>query len=76
MNQKWDEVYQSESAHDKADILQTLLLQNFNKNFPEKTRKVSTDDQPWISHKIEKTRPKKKEGISQAQKEWKVAKVK
>ena len=30
MNKKWDEVYKAESAHDKADILQTLLLRNFN----------------------------------------------
>ena len=42
----------SESAHDKAKFLQDLLLQKFHEIFPEKTRKVNSDDQPWISHKL------------------------
>ena len=29
-----------------------MLLQKFKEWFPEKTRKISVDDQPWISHKL------------------------
>ena len=60
MNQKWEEVHEAESANDKAEILQSMLLMNFNKNFPEKTLKVSTDDQPWISHKLKQLDRKRK----------------
>ena len=51
-NQSWKEVIEAESAHDKAHILQTMLVQKFNELFPEKTRKFNSDDQPWISHKL------------------------
>ena len=39
MEQTWQNVYQPESAHDKAEIFQKALLEQFEKTFPEKTQK-------------------------------------
>ena len=52
VNQNWPEVYEAQSAHDKAKALQLMLFQRFNIFFPEKTHKVNSQDQPWISHKL------------------------
>ena len=56
----WDEVYKTESAHQKADIFQTLLLAKTNEFFPEKTHQFTTDDQPWMTTKIKKLDRKRK----------------
>ena len=50
--QDWSQVFQSSSAHEKAKILQEILLHQFYEFFPEKTHRVSSDDQPWITHKL------------------------
>ena len=47
-------MYQAQSAHDKAKIFQDLLTKKLDKIFPEKIRKLQSDDQPWISHKLKK----------------------
>ena len=60
INQSWQEVYQAESSHDKAKALQTLLFQNFEHFFPEKTQKISSQDQPWISHKLKQVDRRRK----------------
>ena len=49
--QDWNEVYKAETPSEKAHTLQTMLFQNFLKLFPEKTLRISSDDQPWITHK-------------------------
>ena len=51
-NQNWGEIYQAESSHEKAQLLQTLLVQKLEEFFPKKTRTISSDDQPWITHKL------------------------
>ena len=53
-DQTWNEVYKAESAHEKAENFQTLLVNALNKFFPEKIQKISNDDQPWINFKIKK----------------------
>ena len=50
--QTFEPVYQAESAHEKAKLLQDILLTGLDNFFPEKIRKFSSDDQPWVSHKI------------------------
>ena len=40
----WAEVYEAESAHQKADIFQNLLLTKANEFFPEKTHHFTTDE--------------------------------
>ena len=51
-DQTWEQVYQLDSAHDKAAKFQEILLQALDNIFPQKVRKVNSDDQPWISHKL------------------------
>ena len=52
IDQTWDQVYQAESANDKAKIFQDTLIKALDQIFPEKIRNVSSDDQPWISHRL------------------------
>ena len=60
IDQTWDQVYQAESAHQKAEIFQNILVQKLDEIFPEKIRKVNSDDQPWISHKLKQMDRKRK----------------
>ena len=39
MEQSWENVHQAESAHDKAEIFQKALFEQFEKTFPEKKQK-------------------------------------
>ena len=52
IDQSWEKVFQSETAHEKAAVFQDTLLQALDEIFPEKIRKVNSDDQPWVSHKL------------------------
>ena len=54
IDETWEPVYKAESAHEKARLFQTKLVEKMNEIFPEKERKVQSDDQPWISQKIKK----------------------
>ena len=52
VDQSWDDVYQAESAHEKAALFQETLLKALDDFFPEKVRKINSDDQPWISNRL------------------------
>ena len=54
IDQSWDQVYQVESAHQKAETFQKILVDKLNEIFPEKLRKINNDDQPWITFKLKK----------------------
>ena len=56
MDQTWENVYEAETSHKKAELFQKNLLDQFENNFPEKIRKISSDDSPWITQKIEENR--------------------
>ena len=56
IDQSWSEVYQAESSHKKAEIFQKMLVLKVDEIFPEKVRKISSDDQPWVTFKLKKTR--------------------
>ena len=61
-NQDWSEVYEAKSASIKAELLQNMLVRKFHELFPEKTHRISSDDQPWITHKLKlQDRRKKRE---------------
>ena len=60
MEQSWQGVYQTESAHDKAKVFQDILVKKLDEIFPEKIRKIQSDDQPWISQKLKKMDRKRK----------------
>ena len=52
IEQTWEEVFKAEAAHDKANIFQSMLLKILDDIFPEKIRRISSDDQPWITHRL------------------------
>ena len=52
VDQSWDDVYQAESAHEKAALFQETLLKALDDFFPDKVRKINSDDQPWISNRL------------------------
>ena len=52
IEQNWDQVFKADSAHEKAQIFQDLILSKFNECFPHKMRKINSDDQPWVTHKV------------------------
>ena len=54
IDQSWEALYQAESAHTKAQIFQNMLVSKLDEIFPEKTRKISSDDQPWVTFKLKK----------------------
>ena len=52
IDETWQNVYNASSAHEKASIFQDMLISKLNEFFPLKTRKIQSDDQPWVTHKI------------------------
>ena len=52
VNESWENVYSCESCHEKASVFQPSLLEKFCLLFPEKTRKINSDDQPWMTGKF------------------------
>ena len=51
IDQTWDQVFKAESAHQKAEIFQQIL---------DETRKVQSDDQPFITQKLKQMDRKRK----------------
>ena len=60
IDQTWEEIYNTESCHEKAKLFQSMLLKKVDEIFPEKFRKIQSDDQPWISFKLKKLDRKRK----------------
>ena len=52
VDQTWESIIQAESSHEKAQIFQEVLMKSLDHFFPEMIRKISSDDQPWISHRL------------------------
>ena len=46
IDEQWEQVYQAESAHKKAEIFHQMLIKKLDDIFPEKLRKVNSDDSP------------------------------
>ena len=60
MHQNWSSVYKAESGHEKAAIFQKLLVDKLNEIFPEKERKIYSNDKPWMTLKLRKIDRKRK----------------
>ena len=58
---KWKITKESESAHKMAKDLHDEIVLSSEKYVPEKTRTISSDDQPWFSEKMKKLSKKKKQ---------------
>ena len=50
----WTNIYSCKNAHEKAAMFQRTLLDKFHLFFPEKTLKINSDDQPWMTSKLKK----------------------
>ena len=48
----WEPLYAAETAHQKAEILQSVLLEKLNIYLPEKTVKFTSQDQVWVTPEI------------------------
>ena len=48
----WEPLYAAESAHKKAEILKSVLLEKLNIYLPEKTVKLTSQDQVWVTPEI------------------------
>ena len=60
INQGWESVYAAETAHEKAAKFQEILINILDEIFPEKIRKISIDDQPWVTHRLKMLDRKRK----------------
>ena len=56
----WDNVYCAVSAHSKAEIFQSELLNALNRCLPEKVMTFSSDDQPWMTPELKTLDRKRK----------------
>ena len=59
-DETWKEVLEAESAHVKAATFQNVLINKLDEFFPEKTRKISNDDQLWITYRLKMLERKRK----------------
>ena len=64
----WSEIYNIETAHNKARRLQDLLETKLNEYLPEKTTTVTSDDKPWITSEIKRLDRQQKREFSKKKK--------
>ena len=55
----WSVVINEKSADKKMEILQNLLVSKYHEYFPEKSRIISSDDEPYYTAKLGKMKRKK-----------------
>ena len=58
-NEDWNDVSSEVSADKKMDILQKLLVEKYQEYFPEKTKSIFSDDEPFYNEKLGKLKRKK-----------------
>ena len=58
-NETWDEETSERCAHKKAELLQKKLVRKYNEFFPEKSRMISSDSQPFFTNKLMQLKRKK-----------------
>ena len=54
------EVLNTESVDTKAEILHNMVLNKLDECCPQKTRKMSIDDEPWFTDKLKQLNRKVK----------------
>ena len=52
--QTWAEIIDKQSIDDKAELLQKMVLSKINHFLPEKTIRIASDDEPWITEDVKK----------------------
>ena len=71
LQENWESVFDAPSAHDKAEILQNLMLEKLNLYLPEKTVKFTSEDQPWITSEIKDISRRKQREFSKHRRSFK-----
>ena len=68
VNHDWAGVYSATTAHEKAHILQTTLLEKLDTFLPEKVAKFTSEDQVWITPEIKDISRRKRREFSKNRK--------
>ena len=55
----WSSIKSENSANRKMDLLQNILVSKFYEVFPQKIRKISSDDEPYFTEKLASLKRKK-----------------
>ena len=58
-SEDWNKITSENSADKKMEILQNLLVSKYQEYFPEKTRCISSDDEPYYTEKLVKLKRRK-----------------
>ena len=53
-------MYDAPTAHDKAEIFQTILLEKLDLFLPEKVVKFTSEDQVWVTPEVKEISRKKR----------------
>ena len=59
-DETWNKVFDAPTASEKAAIFQKTLVDKVDEIFPEKVRCFTSEDQPWITHRLKLLDRKKK----------------
>ena len=51
-NQIWKGIFEEQSIDRKADSLQKMIMEKVNEYLSEKTRKIASDDDPWVKEDV------------------------
>ena len=72
-DQNWSEIFDLETAHLKAEKLQSMLLTQIDDCLPEKTLKVNDNDKPWVNFQVKRIDRQRKKEYSKHKrsKKWK-----
>ena len=54
MIEDWSDVTKAKTSNQKADFFQELFKNKFDDFFPKRTLKISNNDQPWMTQKLNK----------------------
>ena len=57
--QDWKEVLEEKDVDKKAETLINMIINKLDEVCPEKERKISSDNEPWLNEKLEKLKRKK-----------------
>ena len=58
-DENWYKISQESSADKKMEMLHNLILSKYHEFFPEKSRIVASDDEPFFTEKLEKMKRRK-----------------
>jgi hypothetical protein len=50
-SEKWESVLRATTAHQKAQLLHNMMMENLEKCLPLKTIKICSEDEPWFNPK-------------------------